>query len=285
MKNHRFEGAAHYFRCPHCQEPLHLQERSLLCVNRHCFDLAKQGYVNLAPQAKPSKNYHKTSFENRQRFLEKGYYGGINQAVYEAILSSTTGEQSAILDVGCGEGYYSRRLAKEGFTKLLAFDLSKDSILLAARSEPTHLVQWFVGDLTALPIGNESMDIILDVFSPAHYQEFSRVLKAGGRVLKVVPGPNHLKELRHLARGILRKQDYDNQAVTELFQSSYQLVEQRLVGQTYPISPEDVVVLADMTPLFFHVDVSQLDLTQVREITIEGLLLIGEKVENQSSDR
>nr|MBW8204275.1 rRNA (guanine-N1)-methyltransferase [Streptococcus oralis] len=41
-------AAATAFACPICQENLTLVESSLKCSNRHSFDLAKFGYVNLA---------------------------------------------------------------------------------------------------------------------------------------------------------------------------------------------------------------------------------------------
>ena len=101
------------------------------------------------------------------------------------------------------------------------------------------------------------------------------MLKAGGAILKLVPGPNHLKELRHLAKDQLRKESYDNQDIVDHFKSYLGQVEQVLVSRTMPITVAYAQVLADMTPLFFQVDQSKLDLSQLTEITIEGLLLIG----------
>ena len=118
---------------------------------------------------------------------------------------------------------------------------------------------------------------ILDIFSPANYQEFARVLKAGGAILKLVPGPNHLKELRHLAKDQLRKESYDNRDIVEHFKASVGQVEEVFVSRTLPISADHAQVLADMTPLFFQVDQSRMDLKQLTEITIEGVLLVGWK--------
>ncbi|CYY05897.1 SAM-dependent methyltransferase [Streptococcus suis] len=101
------------------------------------------------------------------------------------------------------------------------------------------------------------------------------MLKAGGAILKLVPGPNHLKELRHLAKDQLRKESYDNQDIVDHFKSYMGQVEQEVVSRTLPIGIEQARILADMTPLFFQVDQSKLDLSQLTEITVEGLLLIG----------
>ncbi|MGT2711249.1 putative RNA methyltransferase [Streptococcus oriscaviae] len=273
MKKHQqFANADRYFACPHCGQALELEQNSLRCAKRHTYDLAKQGYVNLAPQVKQSANYHKTSFEKRQAFLEKGYYDHLYQAVKSCIAAANL---QSFVDVGCGEGFYSRRLAKEMDADILAFDLSKESILLAARSEPSKSVKWFVGDLTHLPLQDQCVDGILDIFSPAHYQEFHRVLKPHGRVIKLIPGPNHLKELRQLAKEQLRKDTYDNQEMVAHFEANHQLVSRQLISKTLAITPEDAQILADMTPLFFHVDQTQLPLDNLSAITIEALLLEG----------
>ncbi|MGQ7345129.1 putative RNA methyltransferase [Streptococcus suis] len=271
-KHQRFANSDQFFACPHCGQALGLDQSSLRCPNRHTFDIAKQGYVNLAPQVKQSANYHKSSFENRQAFLEAGYYDHLYEALEGKI--AELGLQS-VLDIGCGEGFYSRKLAEKMDLDILAFDISKDSILLAARSDSSKSVKWFVGDLTKLPIQDKTIDGILDIFSPANYQEFARVLKVGGAILKLVPGPNHLKELRHLAKDQLRKESYDNQDIVDHFRSYVGQVEQVLVSRTMPITAAYAQVLADMTPLFFQVDQSKLDLSQLTEITVEGVLLIG----------
>ena len=79
-KLQRFASAT-AFACPICHENMTLVESSLKCNNRHSFDLAKFGYVNLAPQIKQSANYDKESFQNRQQILEAGFY----QAILEGI--------------------------------------------------------------------------------------------------------------------------------------------------------------------------------------------------------
>lgn len=271
-KHTRFINSDQFFACPHCGQALGLDQSSLRCPNRHTFDIAKQGYVNLAPQVKQSANYHKSSFENRQAFLEAGYYDHLYEALEGKIAELGL---CSVLDIGCGEGFYSRKLAEKMDLDILAFDISKDSILLAARTDRTKSVKWFVGDLTKLPIQDKTIDGILDIFSPANYQEFARVLKAGGAILKLVPGPNHLKELRHLAKDQLRKESYDNQEIVDHFRSYLGQVEQVLVSRTMPITVAYAQVLADMTPLFFQVDQSKLDLSQLIKITVEAVLLVG----------
>ena len=183
-KLQRFASAT-AFACPICQENLTLVETSLKCNNRHSFDLAKFGYVNLAPQIKQSTNYDKENFQNRQQILEAGFYQAILEVVSDLLSNSKNAK--TILDIGCGEGFYSRKLQERHPDKTFyAFDISKDSVQIAAKSEPNWAVNWFVGDLARLPIKDASMDILLDIFSPANYGEFRRVLSKDGILIKVI---------------------------------------------------------------------------------------------------
>ena len=273
-KLQRFASAT-AFACPICQENLTLVENSLKCNNRHCFDLAKFGYVNLAPQIKQSANYDKENFQNRQQILEAGFYQAILEAVSDLLSNSKNAK--TILDIGCGEGFYSRKLQESHSEKTFyAFDISKDSVQIAAKSEPNWAVNWFVGDLARLPIKDASMDILLDIFSPANYGEFRRVLSKNGILIKVIPTENHLKEIRQKVQDQLTKKDYSNQDVKEHFQENFTILSSQTASLTKPITAEQLHALLSMTPLLFHVDQSKIDWSDLTEITIEAEILIGQ---------
>ena len=267
-------AAATAFACPICQENLTLVESSLKCSNRHSFDLAKFGYVNLAPQIKQSANYDKENFQNRQEILEAGFY----QAILEGIsdLLATKPSAKTVLDIGCGEGFYSRKLQESHSDKTFyAFDISKDSVQIAAKSEPNWAVNWFVGDLARLPIKDASMDILLDIFSPANYGEFRRVLSKDGILIKVIPTENHLKEIRQMVKDQLTKKDYSNQDIKQHFQEHFSIQSHQIASLTKHITTEQRQELLSMTPLLFHVDQTKIDWSQLTEITIEAEILIG----------
>ena len=272
-KLQRFASAT-AFACPICQENLTLLESSLKCNNRHSFDLAKFGYVNLAPQIKQSANYDKENFQNRQQILEAGFYHAILDAVSDLLASSKT--TTTILDIGCGEGFYSRKLQERHPDKTFyAFDISKDSVQIAAKSEPNWAVNWFVGDLARLPIKDASMDILLDIFSPANYGEFRRVLSKDGILIKVIPTKNHLKEIRQKVQDQLTNKDYSNQDIKNHFQEHFTILSSKTASLTKPITAEQLQALLSMTPLLFHVDQSKIDWSQLTEITIEAEILVG----------
>ena len=272
-KLQRFASAT-AFACPICQENLTLVESSLKCCNRHSFDLAKFGYVNLAPQIKQSANYDKENFQNRQQILEAGFYRAILEAVSDLLASSKT--TTIILDIGCGEGFYSRKLQENHPEKTFyAFDISKDSVQIAAKSEPNWAVNWFVGDLARLPIKDASMHILLDIFSPANYGEFRRVLSKDGILIKVIPTENHLKEIRQKVQDQLTKKDYSNQDIKNHFQEHFTILSSQTASLTKTITTVQLQALLSMTPLLFHVDQSKIDWSQLTEITIEAEILVG----------
>ena len=272
-KLQRFASAT-AFACPICQENLTLVESSLKCNNRHSFDLAKFGYVNLAPQIKQSANYDKENFQNRQQILEAGFYQAILEVVSDLLSNSKNAK--TILDIGCGEGFYSRKLQERHPDKTFyAFDISKDSVQIAAKSEPNWAVNWFVGDLARLPIKDASMDILLDIFSPANYGEFRRVLSKDSILIKVIPTKNHLKEIRQKVQDQLTKKDYSNQDIKNHFQEHFTILSSQTASLTKTITADQLQALLSMTPLLFHVDQTKIDWSQLTEITIEAEILVG----------
>ena len=272
-KLQRFQTAT-AFACPICQEALDLVQQSLVCTNRHSFDLAKFGYVNLAPQVKASKDYDKESFQNRQLVLENGFYDHILTSLSECL--SPLDHPANILDIGCGEGYYSRSLQeRHPDHSFYAFDLSKESIQLAAKSDQEWKVKWFVGDLAHLPLLDQSMDLLLDIFSPANYQEFKRVLAPDGRLIKVIPTATHLQEIRQKVKDHLDQVDYSNEQIIQHFSDHFTIENTIHCQERFELTPALREALLSMTPLLFHVDPAQIDWTDLTQVTISATILIG----------
>ena len=259
--------------CPNCSSVLKLNERSLICDNNHCFDIAKQGYVNLLQGSKKYDNYDKASFENRKAVLESGLYDEILNFIMDYI--NKFPEKKNILDVGCGEGYYSNKIADSLRKNIFAFDISKDSISLAARADRENLVKWFVSDLANIAVKDDSMDFILDIFSPANYDEFRRILKSDGRLIKVVPGENHLVEIRNKVKSLLKNSDYSNKRVIDCFSDSFNIDFSKRLTYSCKLSPETLKALIEMTPLLFNVNTEEIDWSDVDKVTIDAEILVG----------
>ena len=173
--------------------------------------------MNFAVGTKSSKHYSRETFQIRREVLEKGYYSHILNEVVQLIKSFSSID--TILDIGCGEGYYSKQIKEvSGDKEIIAFDISKDAVQLAAKSDFSNSIKWFVGNLEEMPIKDKRIDCILDIFTPANYSEFNRVLKEGGYVIKVIPGNAHLKELRETAKEQLKSKDVKELMREELAQ-------------------------------------------------------------------
>ena len=131
-----------FFRCPLCAAPLTRGERAYACPSGHAFDRSAAGYVHLLPaNQKHSKNPgdDKAMVAARSAFLEKGYYAPLREALCALVLRDTADLPApALLDSGCGEGYYTqgvhRALAEAGRAPETAgVDLSKFALRRAAR--------------------------------------------------------------------------------------------------------------------------------------------------------
>lgn len=271
-KIQKFSNSQDFFQCPICGKTLKLVDNSLLCSNNHCFDISKKGFVDFVLNNKVSKNYDRDSFENRHVILEHGMYDHIANKLVELIEKL---HLDSILDVGCGEGYYSKKITQAGIKDVLAFDISKDSIQLAAKGVNTP-VKWFVGDLAHLPIQDNTVRGIDDVFSPANYAEFNRILD-DGYVLKVIPNQYHVQELRQVAKDQLQQAEYSNKKVLDYFEEHYELVDQIDATKTYPVTEEVRTAFINMTPLLFNVDKAKIDWSQVKNITVGSTILVGQQ--------
>lgn len=189
------------FCCPICGAPLTKQERSYVCPNRHCYDIAKEGYVNLLPANKKhakDPGDDKEMAAARTRFLDGGHYAPLRQELCRLIVGK---RPNVLLDSGCGEGYYTAgvcaALEDAGLeVRCAGVDLSRSALKKAARREPA--AEFAVASVYHMPVKDAQADVLLNCFSPLALDEFRRVLRRGGTYLYVVPGARHLWELKQV---------------------------------------------------------------------------------------
>ncbi len=197
--------------CPvrDCGQPLERRERALACPRGHSFDLARGGYVNLLqPQDRRSKEPGdpREAVEARRRLLDAGYGGALLRAILEEVRSLGLPTGAAVLDVGCGEGYYLGSLARELGVEAHGVDLSSAAIALAARRYPEGT--WAVANADrSLPWATGAFDLVLSIDARLNPAEMRRVLKPGGRLLVAVPAADDLVELRAAVLGEGRLRD------------------------------------------------------------------------------
>lgn len=235
--------------CPLDGKPLRLNERSWRCEDAHSYDVAKQGYVNLLPvQNKRSKDPgdSKAMVQARRDYLEQGYYEPLARALANTVLAE--GDQ-AVLDAGCGEGYYLRYLVEQAEQKgidirVAALDISKWAVQAAAKRDKR--LSWMVASNNAIPLADNSVDTIFCVFGFPVEAEFKRVLKPGGRLIMVDPAGSHLKELKAI---IYSEQKSKNEALP-ITDSAFELTSEQQV--TFPVSLASNQAIKDLLTMTPH---------------------------------
>lgn len=229
--------------CPVCGHPLDFQSNSARCDQGHCFDIAKEGYVNLLRSSKSGDliGDDKTSARCRRDFLNKGYYAVLKNALSD-IFSNRSG---TVLDICCGEGYYSNALSGRAQLSLYGFDISREMVRLAAKRGGGC---FFVANMASIPIAAESMDYAIHLFAPFQEESFCKVLKPGGRLITVVPGRYHLFGLKQA----LYDTPYENDECLP-DTSVLQLKSiNKITDDIVLTSQDDIQSVFRMTPYYFH---------------------------------
>ena len=234
--------------CPVCGLQLNKSERTLRCGNNHSFDMARQGYVNLLPvQQKHSLHPGDTREQvlSRRAFLEAGFYAPIADAIVET--AKELGISGEILDVGCGEGYYSARIAAALGAGLTGLDISKEAVRCAAAKYkgPT----WLTATAAHIPVPAGSADLVMSLFAITLPEEFARVLKDAGYFFQVLAAQDHLLGLKSIIYPELKFKEKDS--VPEL--PGFQLVKSNPIRFAFTVEGQQVHNLFSMTPHVFRI--------------------------------
>lgn len=241
------DGALPYLRCPVCEQALSRAERSLCCPAGHGFDLAKQGYANLSNGRVPYPGDTAEMIADRETFLTAGHYDFIADA-----LAPPASAEGLVVDAGTGTGYYlARVLDRAERTVGLGLDVSKAALRRAARAHPRAAA--VLTDLwRPLPIRDESVTLLLDVFAPRNGSEFHRVLRPDGVLLVVTPAPDHLTELIE-TYGLIHVDPDKAARVAESLGDHFTAIETRTLRRRLELSGSEVRTLIGMTPNAHHV--------------------------------
>lgn len=228
--------------CPLCHLPLQPENRSWRCENRHQFDQAKEGYLNLLPvQHKGSREPGDSPemMQARREFLQAGHYQPLRDGVV-ALLREKLQDAGALLDIGCGEGYYTSALSALG-GKVYGLDIAKNAIRLAAKRYPD--VQFCVASSQRLPFADASLDGVVRIYAPCNEAELTRVVRPGGVLLTVTPGAHHLQQFKAL---IYR--EVQLHAPEEKCYSGFSEESQQSLRYAMHLSGDAAATLLQMTP-------------------------------------
>ena len=232
--------------CPLCGAKLGFSQNSLACAGerRHNFDIAKSGYVNLNTHA-PTSGDDKVMAKARQSFLRRGYYEPLAKAV-----ANEAGCGNVLCDAGCGEGYYTE-IVSSHFDRALGVDLSKYAVELAAKSAKqngfSEKLLYTTASVYSLPLADNSCDVLINIFAPCVEDEYTRVLKNGGKLIVAAAGRDHLHGLK--------SEIYDSVIPNEErrdYPRKLKLSKTVNVKYNAEIVGEDIYSLFTMTPYFYR---------------------------------
>lgn len=260
--------------CPVCKESLQANEsnKSLSCENNHSFDRARQGYLNLLLAHKKKSKNPGDSQEMviaRQAFLNSDFYrpisDSLNQMIVDKILKlkdQLEKDQEAaanhgpcqVLDIGCGEGYYSQRLHNSLSDhqidhKLHGLDISKDAVIAAAKrakSDNDKESEWLVASAIDIPLQEHSIDVATCLFTRLMPESYHKVIKQDGFFICVNTGEKHLIELREKLYDKITKVEFDP---VKNMGDDFELVDQQQVTYQNTLSSQQQIQdLLLMTP-------------------------------------
>jgi len=186
------------YRCPVCSSALVADLAGFECPNRHRFDRAREGYVNLLPSGRlkgRAPGDSEAMVRARRTVFDAGLYRPVMDAVVE-VVATVKPSCAAVLDCGCGEGSYLAAVAARSAADGWGIDVSKPAVKLAARRHQG--LHFAVASSYNLPFEDSVFDVVLSVFSPRPVTEMMRVLAREGAAIVVTPGADHLQQLKSL---------------------------------------------------------------------------------------
>ena len=263
-------------RCPVCSADLSRDEKTYRCENNHSFDIARQGYVNLLLSShRPSKSPGDSSemIVDRRAFLDAGFYAPLRDRIAEALmhLQISSDHTRSILDLGCGEGYYTAKFAEADNRQVFGLDIAKPALAIAARRSDN--VVWCVGNSRALPFHDQCFDAVLNIFCRPHWREIQRVLRDNGVLIFVGPGQQHLRELREVLYENVST--HDDESPDTAAQNGFAQTHMETLEFPLTLRQPAILQLARMTPHYWRASSERrAQLEQLEELSVRAEFVI-----------
>ena len=235
-------------KCPICNNELTKQDKTYKCINNHCYDMAKEGYINLLKK-QGGKDFgdSKDMVKARRDFFDKDFYSPLKKRLTQIIDSLNI---KSLLDLGCGEGYYTNYYKETLNIDIAALDISKEAVRIASKRNKNIL--YMVASVQDLPFFDKSIDIAVNAFTPIDLDEISRVLNEEGYLLTARGGEKHLLQLKEAL--------YDEIYLNDnkpLVNDRFNLLSSEILKFSISLnSNDDITNLFMMTPYYHHTSLS-----------------------------
>ena len=273
------------FICPKCKGSLTVApDGRAVCEAGHSYDRSREGYYNLLlSNVGGVHGDNREMMLARRAFLDTGAYLPLARRVADAVADRFL-EGGALLDVGCGEGYYTNiiesRLSKlYSSFEVVGFDISKDAVKMAAKSNKR--LSLAVASAYSVPVSDGSFDVVTNLFSPLAREEIHRILRTGGSFVMAIPAENHLFGLK----SAIYKTPYKN-TVEDSTLEGFTLVSSERISYNITLKSKDEIrSLFMMTPYAYRTgreERERLLSLDTLETQVEFILFVYEKnkVEN-----
>jgi 23S rRNA (guanine745-N1)-methyltransferase len=240
------------FICPVCGGGLNSNGKTLSCENRHSYDLAKSGYVNLLLNQKAKSKRHgddRLMVNSRRDFLDRGYYLPLLETLIDTV-SAYAASGCRILDAGCGECWYTANIYEQLTGKgaepvMFAVDISKAA--LTAGAKRNRNIELAVASTFRLPVRDGYCDLVLSLFAPFEPSELKRVLKPGGILIRAIPLERHLLSLKEAVYEKAYENTVDGQEI-----EGFKLIKRLEIRKNIRLeSNTDIINLFTMTPYYY----------------------------------
>lgn len=281
------ENNIHLLKCPVCGEEMTLRElKSIVCMNNHCFDISRTGYVNMLNKETKTK-YTAGIFLSRRTLSDQGFYNPLLEKLFGIVLERKLGkimQPLFILDAGCGEGSMvsglvdKLNLVSDSYIHATGIDIAKEGVQIAAKNYTN--CNWFVGDIADMPFGSKCFDVIFNILSPSNYSEFRRVLKDNGVLVKVLPGEKHFDEIRKLIFKDTMKEEYSNKEVRKHLENNFEIQEEQTIRYTVQLNRKTLHHVIRMSPLSWDTDIEDNnvdDIVHLKSVVFDFVILVGER--------
>lgn len=273
--------------CPICAEKLDISGKCYRCAGGHSFDMARSGYVNLLLSKHIGKTVHgdnKLMVQARRKFLDSGYYTPLAVSLCDTVEKYFHG--GVLLDAGCGEGYYTSKVAErlrncERSADIYGIDVSKIAVDHAAKRNRS--VKYAAASVFHIPVESGSCHMLITLFAPYCGGEFTRVLAEKGIMIMAIPSRDHLWELKQAIYDVPYKNEVRSYEL-----EGFDFLEKESIRYTMHIaSQEELQALFSMTPYYYRTGKKQQErlvkLTEL-DITADFELLIYQKIERSGFD-